>query len=156
MSRIIPPRLVKALRQCNDVAVDIYGQPCRLHVPINLDTVDLNDTYADPEEYQYREYDTQVYIEWSVSDHRLRSMGLYTENKLPIIAYFSNKILDTSGFKVDVTILPRSWFLVPMEFIPESVDRTNLEFEVLGALLPAKHDAVVKQVYEIVPRRYKR
>lgn len=156
MSKIIPQRLVNGLRQCNDIAVDIYGQSCRLHVPTNLDAVDLNDTYAEPADYQYREYDALVYVEWAVSDHRLRSMGLFTETKLPILAYFSNRIYDNTGFRSDVVILPKSWFLVPMQFIPDTYDRTNLEFEVLGALIPSKHDAVVKQVYEIAPRRYKR
>lgn len=153
MSQMIPKRLTDTLRQFNDISVGLYGIDCTLNVPRNWDTVVNADDYVEPTDYTFDTYQTQVWIEWTPQKHKLLKYGLFAEGASPILAYFSNKILDSSGFAHDVDIKLNSWFSIPIEYIPSNIDADS--FEIVDVLIPSMHDSVVMYTYVIVPRRTK-
>lgn len=153
MSRMIPGQLVKLLRQINNLSVDLYGIDCHLYVPKNSATVENSDAYGTPSDFSFDEYDTKVYIEWTPNKSSLQKYGVYAEETLPIIAYFKNKIEDVSGFEHETPVHKRSWFTIPLEFLPEAYD-TN-KFEIVDVLIPKIHDAVALKAYKIAPKRTK-
>lgn len=153
MSQMVPQAVVNAFRQHNDFAVSIYGIDCMLHIPTNFDAVMQKDAYAEPGDYDYADYTTKVIIEWSPNVSRLKALGMYSEDDLPIIAYFENKIPDSNGVLQDVDILKGSYFEISMEYIPDSFDADS--FEVIDVMIPRKHDAIIYQMYKIAPRRVK-
>lgn len=161
MSQMIPQATADVLRLFNDISVDIYGIECTVYIPTNLDTTDRNSIYSDvyerPQDRVFDEYPSKVFIEMSPSIHRLRKLGIYSQDEAPMIAYFSN-ILTTApnsdnpdGISDYVPIIVHSWFSIPVQFIPDGMD-TN-EFEIVDVLIRGVHDKVVLKAYKIAPRR---
>lgn len=148
MSRMIPQQIVDALRQQVDISVDLYGIDCTLYIPTNLNTTELLDVYATPADVTYEEYSTQVWIEWSQNKHKLRRLGLYFEDDVPIVAWFKNKI---DGNFVDIPI--GSYFRVSTQFTPDNVDSDA--FDLVEVVLPNMHDAEITKFFKIAPRRVK-
>lgn len=148
MSRMIPQQIVDALRQQVDISVDLYGIDCTLYIPTNLNTTELLDVYATPADVTYEEYSTQVWIEWSQNKHKLRRLGLYFEDDVPVVAWFKNKI---DGNSVD--ILVGSYFRVSTQFTPDNVDSDA--FDLVEVVLPNMHDAEITKFFKIAPRRVK-
>jgi hypothetical protein len=153
MSQMIPQVVVDTFRQFNDFAVSIYGIDCTLHIPNNFDDVLQKDIYAEPSDYSYDDYTTQVVIEWSPNVSRLKSLGMYSEGDLPIIAYFPNKIADLDGIPQDVDIIKGSYLNISMGYIPDKF-KTDA-FDIVDVVLPRKQDAIMFQMYKIAPRRVK-
>ena len=150
---MIPQLLTDTLRGFSDLSVELYGVPCRLHVPTNLDAVKLKDIYAEPGDYEFKEYDTSVFIPPTLNRQKLAKLGLYVEEDA-LVAYLSNNIKDAGGFKVHVEITIKSWFSIPIQY----VDRVSgyEEFEIINPLITGMHDAIATQMYKIAPRRVKR
>jgi len=145
MSGIIPIQTVNAFRGFNDLAIDLYGIGCTLYVPLNLTSLDPNDAYTNPSEILYKEYtDQKVWIKWAVKDlHRLRKLGIFSENEAPIIGYFKN----------DPEVIVQSYIKIPVQYIPDKFDTD--EFEIVDALLKGTYDAEILRPYKLAPRRAK-
>jgi hypothetical protein len=153
MSNMVPQGLTNVLRSFSDLSVELYGVPCRLHVPINLDTVKLKDIYAKPEDYEFADYDTSVWIPPTLNRQKLAKLGLYLEDDV-LVAFLSNNIKDAGGFKVHVEITIKSWFSIPLQYIDKFMGYE--EFEIVNPLVTGMHDAVITQMYKIAPRRVKK
>lgn len=154
MSGMLPQRLVTTLRKFTNVAVDVYGMPCTLYVPSNMDTVDASDVYAKPGDFTYTAYETKVWVEWSPNKHRLRKLGLFVEDENPMIAWFSNVVLDKFGAETELDICIHSYFVLPTQYIPGNATETE-EFELVDVLVPSMADKLVRKCFKIAARRIK-
>lgn len=146
MSRMIPQRTVDTMRHFVDVSVDNYGIPCTLYIPMNQDTVVNFDVYVRPGDWTYVSYDTLVWIDWTPNKHKLRKLGLFLEDELPILAWFKYVI---DGAHRDIEI--NSWFEIPDQYVPDKYDTE--QFEIVDIMIPGMHDAVITKYYKIAPRR---
>jgi len=151
MSKMIPQETVDGLRQFTNISVDTYGIDCTLYIPTNLDTIEQNDVYIKPSDYQYINYTTKVFLEWAPNQARLRKLGIYTEDELPLIAWFSNVIKNDDGSETEVDIIIGSYFVVNPQFIPDNVDAE--EFDIVDVLIRGMHDKVALKTYRCAPRR---
>jgi hypothetical protein len=153
MSRMLPQETVNHLRHQTDVSVRIYGIACTLHIPTNLNAIDENTIYTTHEAYTYVTYTTEVFIDWSPNQQRLRELGLHMENEIPIIAWFANKFLEegASEPEFDVEIRTGSYFTVDLQYIPDKMDVEELE--IVDILVRGIHDKVALKAYKIAPRR---
>lgn len=154
MSRMIPQRVADTLRQYNDLSVDLYGIDCSLFINTNPNVVANLDEYAKPSDYAFKEYKTKVWVDWSPNKHRLRKLGLFVEGELPILAWFSNKIFDTTSNVADIDVIPGSYFTVDIQYIPLNEVKAD-EFEIVDIIIPSAHDAVITKYFKIAPRRVK-
>ena len=143
MSQMIPQATVDVLRQYADISVQLYGIDCELYTTNNIASIDLNSPYTKPSDYTFNVIKTRVYIEWAADMHRLRKLGLFTEENLPIIAWL--KWIPDSPVN-------GSYIRVPMQFVPKPKYNTD-EFELIENLVKAAHDAVVVSAFRIAPRR---
>ena len=81
---MIPRETIDALRQQNDVSVEIFGIECVLYIPTSgaLLDLDTNDAYGDDSQLAaYTHYTTYVWVEWSPDIKRLRNFGIFTEDE---------------------------------------------------------------------------
>jgi hypothetical protein len=152
MSKMIPDSMVRILRSYNDFSVKLSGIDCHLYVVQNNETVEIRDVYAAPSDLNFKEYDTQVKINWNPNKYQLQKYGLYAEDG-GIIAYFPNKLVDESGFEYTTEIPKNSWFTIITEF-PELKYGTN-NFDIVDVLVDKMHDAAVIRAYKIAPHRNK-
>ena len=155
MSKIIPQRLIDALRNNHDVLMDVTGVEIQLFVPTNLDALEDADIYTDPTDFDFDEFTVTAFIEWSPGTQRLRKLSLYTEKEVPVICWLPNRIQNEDG---TWTILPtsiKSYIRVPTEFIPQDNLVDTDEFEIVDSLARNFHDAIVNRPWKIAPRRYR-
>ncbi len=161
MSKLIPSRTVSALRKQVDISLDMYGIDCTLYIPTNLSitAIEQLDVYMVPNDLTYIQYSTKVFIEWSASVYKLRKLGLYTEDGLPIIAWFPNKANDISNVEQDIDITRHSYFTIDQQFIPNEYGSDSgseggaQEFEIVDIAIRGMHDAVIRKAFRIAPRR---
>ena len=153
MSRMIPQETADILRHFTDVSVRIYGIGCTIYIPQNYDSLDMNTIYTTHAEYTYVQYETEVFLEWSPDQRRLRTFGIFTEKDVPIIGWFANKFYQegASEPEFDVNILKGSYFTVPLQFIPREADAE--EFEIVDIAIRGIHEKVALKTYMIAPRR---
>lgn len=153
MSKMIPYALVNVLRKQIDVSMENYGIDCILYVPSNVDTIETYDVYQTPSDFTYSHYTAKVWIDWNPNVHRLRKLGVFSENETPMIARFGSYAYDTDGEKVDVVVIPNSYIRVPIQHVPKQIDTD--EFELVDIQLEGMHDAVDVRMWKLVPRRVK-
>lgn len=155
MSRMIPRETIDCLRHQVDISLDNYGIDCTLYIPTvdSSNTAEKLDVFATPNDYKpYVEYSAKVFIEWNPSTYRLRKLGVFVEDSIPILAWFGNKAVNQDKEKVDIDIILRSYFEIPLEFIPEN-RQASQQFEIVNNIVKGMHDAVIRKGYVIVPRR---
>lgn len=150
-SNLIPQETIDILRHYVDVSVRNFGIDCELYIPQNLDTVDVHDVYTTPSDLQYVKYETQVFINWSPTQRHLRQLGIYTEDDLPILAYFANYFQNEDGSETFVDIPIGSYIKLNLQYVPAQYDTD--EFEVVDILIPAMYNAEVIKLYRLAPRR---
>jgi len=162
MSKLIPRRTIDAIRHMMDVSLDIIGIACTLYIPTNttLSTAEKLDVWSHHSDLAYLSYSAMVYIDWKPKITRLRKLGLFKKDTaLPILARFGNKATpltgSLAGVETEVDIHKQSYFTITPEFIPEDYSGVE-EFEVVDIAIDAFHDAALKKVYSIAPRRVKR
>jgi len=148
MSKMIPQRTIDAIRDHQDLSVELYGIDCTLYLANNLNSVDFANIYDINQEPTYSDaISTQVWIEWSPSAKRLHRLGLYNEEEIPILAHFV-------GLPDDSNDIPmKSYFQVSMQYIPIQTDTDK--FEIVDVLTGPTHDALLSKVYKIAPYREK-
>lgn len=152
MSRIVPQAVTDSIRSFNDLCVTNYGIPCTLSVLKNPEIVDSKDVYTKPSDFTFEQFETLVFIEWSLNHKRLKFLGIFVEGETPLVAWFRNKIVDLNGIEQDVTIPVGSKFKIPLQFIPSSTDSD--EFEIIDVVIKALHDSVALKLYKIAPLRH--
>lgn len=145
MSKILPKETIDVFRTFNDLAIDLFGISCTLYIPTNLTTLEPSDVYTEPEDITYTTYtEQQIWIEWFAKDiHKLRKLGIFSENEAPITAWFK--------LSPEVTI--GSYFQIESRYIPDSYDTD--EFEVVDVILQSMYDHEVYRRFKIAPRRKK-
>ena len=161
MSKMIPVQSVAAFRQQQDVSVDIWGIPCDLFIPSNLNSVEDDDQYGDDSQYTYDQYTTLVWIVFNPESRRLRKLGMYVEDETPMLASFKSTAIDNSdgsedGDEVEVDVTIGSYIRVDITYVPTEAtsDETHYEeFEVADVALGPLHDSTVSKVYKLVARR---
>lgn len=158
MSKMIPRRTIDALRWQVDVTLDNYGIDCELYIPtvLSYNEAEDKDVFATPSDLEYTHYQTKVFIEWGVSVYKLKKLGLYIEDMIPLIAHFGNRatLMSDSGAGdvIPVDICKHSYFTINPEFIPNNYVGTE-SFEIVNEAIRGMHDAVITRVFSIVPRR---
>lgn len=161
MSKMIPRRSIDAFRKQVNVSLDVYGIDCILYLPTNASYAESEkkDIFAVPQDLDYVAHDCKVFIEWNVSTYRLKQLGLYFEDTLPIVAWFPNVAIlregSNSGTEVPIDVIRRSYFTVTPEFIPGNYVGSEA-FEVVNPAVKGIHDAILVQGWSIVPRRIKK
>ena len=152
MSKMIPRESIDAFRHQVDVSLDMYGIDCTLFIADNIDVINDLDVFTTPNDYTYTRYSAKVFIEWKPSTFRLRKLGLFVEDSVPILAWFGNKAVNQAGEEVDIDIVVHSYFEINPEFIPKNQQVTN-QFEIVNNIVKGHHDAVIRKGYVIVPKR---
>ena len=151
---LLPQRMVNGFRQFSDLSVEAYGMPCVLYIPSNLTTVLVNDVYTKPSDYTFTKYDTKVWIEWSPNKYQLSKLGMYTENELPMLAYFSNVLRTAFQSYDDLDITIGSYFTIDIQYITQ-FDKITNEFDIVDVRALGMRDKLALKVFKIVPRRVK-
>jgi len=160
MSRMLPKELVDALRTQVNVSLTNYGQDCILYIPTvaSYNEAEKSDIFATPSDIQYISYQALVFIEWQPTAYRLKKLGLYVEDNLPIIAWFGTKAIalegSDAGSEVDVSICKQSYFKIDIETVPEGIEKTS-EFEIVNLSLKGMQDMEIVRCFSIAPRRIK-
>ena len=106
-----PHELVVATRSTLAMIVEQVGLPCQLYLPVDLTVVD-DDIYKESPAVEYEDaIETKVYIDWTPSIKKVIDLGIYTEDSLPILAYFKAEDNVVRGSWFDINVLynnPRS------------------------------------------------
>lgn len=147
MSGIIPQRLINVVRTFNDFSVDTYGITCTLFIPTNITPLESKDVYMSPiDDITYTTYyDVKIWIEWFVPNlHRLRKLGVFSENESPIVARFMNT--------PEVTL--HSYVKIESLYIPEQFDTD--EFEIVDVMMKNMYDNEIFRYFKLAPRRAKK
>ena len=160
MSKMIPRRLIDVFRHQVDVSLGNYGIDCKLYIPTNIsyNEAEKLDVFAVKDDYEFIKYSAKVFIEWSPNTYRLKKLGLFTEDSIPILVWFGNKAIamegSEAGEEVDIDIVLHSYFIVEPEYIPNNLKGTE-SFELVNPVVKNIHDAVLIQGFLVVPRRIK-
>jgi len=155
-SRQIPQETVDALRQHLDVVLKAVGIPCTLHIPTDASyaTAEKKDIFSSPEDYSYTPYTANCWIEWNPSTYRLKKLGLFTEESLPILVWFGHTAVNQSQQVVNVDIIQHSYFVLDAQYVPANYTEDE-EFEIVNVGVRGMHDAMVLKSYSAAPRRKK-
>lgn len=153
-SNLIPQASIDVLRTYANVILGSIGIPCSLYIPIEAtyDTAEQKDAYSTPADYTWTPYACNCWIEWGPSVYRLKKLGLFTEENIPLVVWFPNKATNANGDEVDIDITIKSYFRIDAQHIPDSTIKTE-EFELVNETIRGMHDAVVLQGFSAVPRR---
>jgi hypothetical protein len=161
MSLLIPRETIDVLRNNVNVILDSIGIDCTVYVPTSssLDDNESLDIFEKPSDLTYLSYSAMCFIVWNPSKYRMRKLGIYTEDEIPMIIWLPNKATALEGLeagtKVDVDIVQRSYIRVNPEFIPN--DTTDVtEYELVDLRVKGMHDAVLIRAFKGVPRRIER
>ena len=142
MSKMIPQETINVLRNNNDISVDIFGIGCTLNIPTNKTAVEGKDAFVTEDDYAFKTYeDHMVIIEWSPDSKRLRKLGVFTEDDIPLICWFKN----------DPEVIVGAYFTIETQYIPDSMDTDT--FEVVDVMIRGMHDKVALRGYVAAPRR---
>jgi len=158
MSKLIPRETIDVLRQHINIGMDMLGITCTLYIPTtsSLNTAEGLDIYGKNSDLTFLSYSTQCFIEWNPNKYRLRKLGIYVEDELPILVWVPLLVTalegDDIGTEVEVDTVQKSYISIAPEFIPEDTTAVQ-EFEVVDVIVKGTHDAVVLKGFKCVPRR---
>ena len=160
MSRMLPRELVDALRVQVNVSLANYGQECILYIPTvaSYNSAEKSDIFAKPSDIEYIQYSAKVFIEWLPTTYRLKKLGLFTEDNLPIIVWFGTKAIalegSETGLEVDVDVTKQSYFRISTEYVPDNYVGVT-EFEIVNPSIKGMQDMEILKCFSAVPRRIK-
>jgi len=157
---MIPRASIDVLRKYVDVIMKAIGIDCTLYIPnvASFDAAEIKDVFATPADYTYNSYSAKVFIQWNPSTYKLKKLGLFVEDTLPILVWFGNKAtaLDVdgvaSGTLVDMDTCVKSYFSFTPEFIPENYEGVEA-FELVNVAVKGFQDCIIRKIYSAVPRR---
>ena len=158
---MLPRSSVDVLRSYVDLSLDAVGMDCTLHIPTDTSYAKAEklDVFAKPDDYEHLSYSAKVFINWSPSTYKLKQLGLYVEDTLPIIVWFGNKAIALEGSDVDtlvdIDVCLKSYFEIEPEFIPEKYreEQREEQFELVNVATKGFQDAIIRKIYSAVPRR---
>lgn len=159
-TRFLPRESIDVLRDYVDISLDCIGMDCTLYIPTNTSYSDVEklDVFAKPSDYNYNSYAAKVFIKWNPSLYKLKKLGLFTEDFLPILVHFGNKATVVSvegleaGIEVSIDVSLKSYFEITPEFIPENYKGVE-QFELVNIASQGMQDALIRKLYSAVPRR---
>jgi len=157
-TNMIPRSTIDVLRDYTDVILGAVGIDCTLYIPTttSYSMAEKLDVYATPEDYTYLSYSAKVFVNWNPTVYRLKKLGLYVEDQLPIMVWFGNKATalegDSVGTEVAIDVCLKSYFQLIPEFIPEKYEGVE-QFELVNVASKGFQDAIIRKVYSAVPRR---
>lgn len=139
---LIPIDTVQAYRRNTDMLITIYGIPCELYIPTNVEQRERLDVYEESPNLQYNPpVESRVFIEWKPSSKRLRSLGVFVEDELPVIAWLRG----------DYVINRNSYMRITINYgVGENQDE---EYELVDRLVKNAYDASIVECWRIAPRR---
>lgn len=161
MSIILPRETIDALRNLVDIALGSVGIDCTIYIPTtaSLDAGEGNDIFEQPSDLTFVTYSGNCFVVWNPSKYRLRKLGIYSEDDLPMIIWMPNKATALEGVhagtEVDVDIVQRSYVRIAPEFIPGNVEDVT-EYELVDLRIRGTHDSVLTKAFKGVPRRIRR
>ena len=157
-TRLLPRETVDVLRDYVDISLSAVGMDCTLYIPTEASYSEAEklDVYAVPGDYEHLSYSAKVFIEWNPSLYRLKKLGLFTENSLPILCWFGNKAValegSEAGEEVAIDVCLKSYFEMEPEFIPGSYVGIE-QFELVNVASKGMQDCLIRKIYSAVPRR---
>jgi len=131
---------------------------CTLYLPTSssYSAAERLDVFATPSDYSYTKYAAKVFIHWNPSLYKLKKLGLFTEDVLPILVRFGNKATalegSNAGTLVPIDVSLKSYFEIEPEFIPEKYVGVE-QFELVNVASKGMQDALIRRLYSAVPRR---
>jgi hypothetical protein len=155
---MIPQALVNALRVQANVSLANYGQDCILYIPttVSYNAAEKLDVFAKPEDFEFISYNAKVFIEWQPTAYKLKKLGLYVEDNLPIIAWFGTVATaregSEAGTQVGISVCKQSYFEIAVDTVPEGISKAS-QFEVINPSLKGFQDSEILRCYSIAPRR---
>jgi len=159
MSKLIPRETIDVLRQHINIGMDMLGIECTLYIPndASLENAEGLDMYeVASRDLTFVSYSTQCFIEWNPNKYRLRKLGIYVEDELPILVWVPLLVTALEGTEVgtevEVDTVHRSYLSIAPEFVPADVTAVQ-EFEIVDVIVKGTHDAVVLKGMKCVPRR---
>jgi hypothetical protein len=143
---LLPLETIDTFRETINVVIDVYGFPCELYIPKveaidQQETLDIYSEKPDLKDHPMNPLITNVFIEWKPDQKKLRKMGVFVEDSLPIIAWFKGitELTRQSWFKIDINKARDDW----------GTD----EFELVDQIVKNMYNATVVQAWLIAPRR---
>lgn len=158
---MIPRGTIDVLRDYVDVILTAVGIDCTLYIPTDtkFDAAEKKDVFAVPGDYSNpNTYSAKVFINWNPSTYKLKKLGLFVEDQLPIMVWFGNKATAINvegvdeGAVVAMDTCVKSYFKLIPEFIPDNFQDTE-EFELVNVASKGFQDAIIRKIYSAVPRR---
>lgn len=141
MSNILPKRSVDSLKASIDTAVRILGVDCKLWVPQNFESIENQDVYKDPSTLQTNMYNTKVLLDWKGDRSRLRKLGIFTEENIPMVCIFYSCI----------PVIIESYFTIDFRLVPGTI--STEKFTVVESLNRYMHDMEILKVFRFAPFR---
>lgn len=141
---LLPMDTIRAYRKNIDVTIQTYGIPCILYIPKNIEQQRELDIYhEEPDTQYYDSFETKTFIEWNPSTKRLRNLGIFVEDEIPIVAWF----------RIDHMLKRGSYIKIMMNY--DVSDNQFEEFELVDQLIRNAYDSTVVEAWRIAPRRRK-
>lgn len=157
---MIPRSTIDVLRDYVDIIMGAVGIDCTLYIPTStsFNAAEKLEVFATPSDYSYSSYTAKVFITWSPSTYKLKKLGLFVEDQLPILVWFGNKATAlsvsgvTAGTVVSIDTCLKSYFKIVPEFIPENYEGVEA-FELVNVASKGFQDSIIRKIYSAVPRR---
>jgi len=146
---LLPQKTINTIRSLSDMTVEHFGFECELFIPKPevIEQREGLDIYQETPELTnekfYNAIKTKVFIEWKPDTKRLRRLGVFIEDNLPVIAWFRNipELTRNSWIRIGLNISDNQW----------GTD----EFELTDCIVRHMYNAVAVQAWVIAPRRRK-
>lgn len=143
---LLPLEVIEIYRDTIDKVIDIYGFDCDLYVPepnavAQQEKLDIYSEKPDLADHAKPGIKTKVFIEWKPDTKRLRRLGVFVEDNLPIVAWFKGLegLTRNSWIKVNVNLAKDTW--------------ATDEFELVDCIVKNMYNATVVQAWIVAPRR---
>jgi len=143
---LLPLETINVFRDTVDKIIDIYGFEVELYIPEpatveQRESLDVYMEKPDDKEHYKAPIVTKVFIEWQPDIKRLRRLGIFTEDNLPIVCWLKNipEITRNAYIRVPIQYQKNEW--------------GSDEFELVDCLVKNTYNAVVVTAWSIAPRR---
>lgn len=142
MGNLLPIETINTIRNTINNVITIYGFDAKLYTAENPTHQEDSDVYMESPDisYKYPE-DVEVFIEWAPTAKKLRGLGVFVEDEIPVICWLRG----------DLDITRNSYLKIPINYSMSEVQED--EFELVDQLAKHMYDSVVVQCWKIVPRR---
>lgn len=159
MSKLVPRATIDVLRGVVDVILNqAIGMDCTIYIPTtsSLTSAEGLDIFEKPSDLAFTPYSSSCFIVWNPSKYRLRKLGIFVENEIPILVWLPNTATALEGSEqgqvVDIDVVQKSYIRIAPEMIPGKYQNVQ-ELEVVDVIVKGMHDAIIYKGYKCVPRR---